>query len=501
MTKKQIIVLGTVLGLALIGLVLIQAQYFSTAFELKKAQFDDAVNRTLGEVVAYIEDVDRIKQAEEGKSVLEGSEIIFGDSIGIYPQAIIKSGQVLKLTDYEDDELSNKDNQIFSTHSPSGMASSLLKYQKIAREQFQQQAKYNALSQDFDKYSRSLETQLKGIDLNVIIGERLRDNGIKTEFQFAIKEDDRFIIMSEYFVNRQSEYTYRKRMFARENGPKTDLYLTLPIQMQDKAGFLWILIPNIVITIILMVSFMYCLIVIVRQKRLSAIKNDFINNMTHEFKTPISTISLASQMLKEENVKTNPETIAHISDIIKDESKRLTFQVEKVLQSALFTDSRIRLKLKNVHMNELVENQLNKFCLKVEDKGGKLLWHLDAEQDEVYVDDVYMTNVITNLLDNAIKYCVETPEIGVYTRNKEENIIISVIDNGIGIAAKDQKLIFERFYRVSTGNLHDVKGFGLGLPYVKTIVEAHYGKVQLESVLNKGSRFDIILPLCIKKKK
>ena len=190
-----------------------------------------------------------------------------------------------------------------------------------------------------------------------------------------------------------------------------------------------------------------------------------------------------------------------IATIIRDESKRLTFQVERVLQTALFTETRMKLKSKNININQLIEDLLPKFCLRVEDKGGQVFGHLDAMQDEVVADEVHITNVISNLVDNAIKYCAKAPEISIYTRNKEKDIIISVIDNGIGIAKKDQKLIFERFYRVSTGNLHDVKGFGLGLSYVKKIVEAHGGRVEVESTPGKGSCFDIILPLSTKKEK
>ena len=152
-------------------------------------------------------------------------------------------------------------------------------------------------------------------------------------------------------------------------------------------------------------------------------------------------------------------------------------------------------------MNQLIEDLLPKFSLRVEYKGGKFSAYLEADQDEVLADEVHVTNVISNLVDNAIKYCVKPPEITIYTRNKDKEIVISVIDNGIGIAKKDQKLIFERFYRVSTGNLHDVKGFGLGLSYVKKIVEAHGGRIDVESSLEKGSCFDIILPLTVKKQK
>ena len=223
--------------------------------------------------------------------------------------------------------------------------------------------------------------------------------------------------------------------------------------------------------------------------------------MTHEFKTPIATISLAAQMLKDGAISYEPNSIGHIAGIIRDESKRLTIQVEKVLQTALFTESRIRMKIKNVNINEVVENIVPKFALRVENEGGNLYCYLEADKDAILADEVHITNVISNLLDNAIKYCVKTPEISVYTRNINNEIIVSVIDNGIGIATKEQKMIFERFYRVSTGNLHNVKGFGLGLSYVKAIVEGHGGRIEVESVEGKGSRFDLILPLAIKKDK
>ena len=294
--------------------------------------------------------------------------------------------------------------------------------------------------------------------------------------------------------------TLSRKIFSGESSSAI-LYLKFPDASSDTAGSVWMVLPGVLITIAIVFCAVFCLIVIVRQKKLSVIKNDFINNMTHEFKTPIATISLASQMLKDGAVTNTPETIDRVATIIRDESKRLTFQVERVLQTALFTETRMKLKLKNININQLIEDLLPKFSLRVEDKGGKFSAYLEADQDEVLADEVHVTNVISNLVDNAIKYCVKPPEITIYTRNKDKEIIISVIDNGIGIAKKDQKLIFERFYRVSTGNLHDVKGFGLGLSYVKKIVEAHGGRIDVESSLEKGSCFDIILPLTVKKQK
>ncbi|MDE7074979.1 MAG: HAMP domain-containing histidine kinase, partial [Odoribacter sp.] len=363
----------------------------------------------------------------------------------------------------------------------------------------------STLGKDYDlvvkKVEKSVEERLSCVNLEEILAERLKSNGIDLPFEFAIKEKDQFVRMSQNFFNRHSDYLYNRKLFFGQVESVATLFVIFPDYSHSCWSSILLLLPSLIITVLLVLCFVFCIAVIVRQKKLSVIKNDFINNMTHEFKTPIATISLAAQMLKDGAVNHESNAIQHIAGIIRDESKRLTYQVEKVLQTALFTESRMRLKLKNVNLNEVIENLVTKFRLRVEDKGGMLFGYFEADCNEVFADEVHLTNVVSNLLDNAIKYCVKAPEISVYTRNKDNEIIISVIDNGIGIAAKEQKLIFERFYRVSTGNLHDVKGFGLGLSYVKNIVEAHGGRIEVESAEGKGSCFNVILPLARKKQK
>ena len=227
-------------------------------------------------------------------------------------------------------------------------------------------------------------------------------------------------------------------------------------------------------------------------------KNDFINNMTHEFKTPISTISLAAQMLNDKSVLKSPKMLEHISNVINDETKRLRFQVEKVLQMSMFDRQRATLKLQTVDANEVIDNVVHTFKLKVEKYGGRIEAILGAEKAEVNVDEMHFTNVIFNLLDNAVKYRREdTPlMLNVTTRDISDNRLqITVADNGIGIRKEDLKKIFEKFYRVSTGNRHDVKGFGLGLAYVQRILRELNGHISVESELNHGTKFIITLPL------
>ena len=510
MRKKQIIILGVVMGVALLGLIFTQARYFQTAFKLKKAQFDYLVNKSIDQVINKIEEKNRETQIQDpkpadlhrwdGKGLVHENPLTLGiqpDLQGHENMSIVIDYTVCPLN-YDDKDAGAS--EVFGRKGNPSLINSIEKSRKELK---------NSLGKEYDlvvvtksgEVQKSLEEWLQGIDLDQLIGEYLKNNGVNAKFEYAVKEKSQFVVMSQHFFNRHSDYTYNRKMFLGDSQNAATLFLIFPDQTHDLLSSIFLLLPSLIITVLLVLCFGFCIIVIVRQKKLSAIKNDFINNMTHEFKTPIATISLAAQMLKDGAVNNSPSTIDHIAGIIRDESKRLTFQVEKVLQTALFTETRMKLKLKNINLNDVVESLVTKFSLRVEDKGGQLYYYPEADQDEIFADEVHITNVISNLLDNAIKYCIKVPEISVYTRNKGNEIIISVIDNGIGIAAKEQKMIFERFYRVSTGNLHDVKGFGLGLSYVKTIVEAHNGRIEVESAEGKGSRFDIILPLTSKKQK
>jgi signal transduction histidine kinase len=227
-------------------------------------------------------------------------------------------------------------------------------------------------------------------------------------------------------------------------------------------------------------------------------KNDFINNMTHEFKTPISSISLAAQMLNDQSVRKSPTMLQQISTVINDETKRLRFQVEKVLQMSMFEGRKATLKLQEVDANAVIFNIVNTFKLKVEKHSGRITANLDAMNGLVEVDEMHFTNVIFNLLDNAVKYRREDEplQLTVASRNLSgERLEITIADNGIGIAKEDQKKIFDKFFRVSTGNRHDVKGFGLGLAYVKKMVTELGGEISVESQINVGTKFIIILPL------
>lgn len=252
---------------------------------------------------------------------------------------------------------------------------------------------------------------------------------------------------------------------------------------------------SILITLFVLTLFSLALYIIFKQKRLSEMKNDFVNNMTHELKTPISTISLASQMLNDKSIPDEQKNLAHISRIIQTESKQLGFQVERVLQMAIFDHGQLKLKQEEINLHELIETVAQNFLLQIDKRAGKLEFLPEAEDPVIKGDTMHITNVISNLMENALKYTKQTPLIRVLTKNESGGITLSVIDNGIGINKEDQKRIFDKFYRVPTGNIHNVKGFGLGLSYVKLIVDQHKGTIGIKSDSDKGSRFDIHLPL------
>ena len=250
-------------------------------------------------------------------------------------------------------------------------------------------------------------------------------------------------------------------------------------------------------TLIIVAAFFLTVSALLRQKKLSAIKNDFINNMTHEFKTPLATISLAVDALRNEKVSQDKEKSEYFSSIIKEENKRMNKHVETILQSALLDRQEVRLNLKPIHVHDVIRDVLENFTLQLQHKHGKAELNLNAANDLISADEVHFTNLISNLIDNAIKYSKDNQDLylKISTLNTNRHLVFRIEDNGIGMSKESQRRIFEKFYRAHTGNIHNVKGFGLGLSYVKTMIDAHNGKIKVDSTLGKGTTFTIELHL------
>lgn len=263
------------------------------------------------------------------------------------------------------------------------------------------------------------------------------------------------------------------------------------IEVDNSSMSPWIYVS--VIFILILLFFGYSLNIIIRQKRLSEIKTDFINNMTHELKTPISTIGLSSEMLMKTNAE-DGEKVKRYASIIYKENKRLENQVERVLNVAKIDKEKLVLKKELLDVHKLIKEAKDNFEFNQLENGGKIILELNASIGEINADTVHVTNVIYNLLDNAVKYCDKAPEVVLSTRNDKKGLTIEVSDNGIGMKREDLKMIFDKFYRVPTGNLHNVKGFGLGLYYVKLIIEAHEGKIEVRSIFGKGTTFILWFP-------
>jgi two-component system phosphate regulon sensor histidine kinase PhoR len=254
-----------------------------------------------------------------------------------------------------------------------------------------------------------------------------------------------------------------------------------------------IIVAAIVFTLIIFAAFYLTVNTMIRQKKLSEIKNDFINNMTHEFKTPIATISLAVDAIKNEKVQKDVEKLGYFSGIIKEENQRMNRQVETILKSALMDRQEVQLNLRPLHVHEIIRDVADNFILRLQEKQGMLETELSATDDLIEGDEVHISNLVNNLMDNAVKYSKENvpPVIRLVTSSNGKKFTIRIEDNGIGMSRETLKRIFEKFYRAHTGNIHNVKGFGLGLSYVKNVVEAHNGTIKAESTLGKGSCFTI----------
>lgn len=254
-------------------------------------------------------------------------------------------------------------------------------------------------------------------------------------------------------------------------------------------------IGSIVFTLFIMFAFFITVRTLLNQKKLSEIKSDFINNMTHEFKTPLATISLAVDALNNEKVLKDETKLSYFRGIIKEENKRMNRHVETILQAATLEKQDLTLNKKRCHGHEIIRNVVDNYKLVLQEKQGIAITQLNARNDEIFVDEQHFTNLINNLLDNAIKYSKDAPEVTITTHSTSKSLVIKIDDKGIGMSKESVKRIFEKFYRAHTGNIHNVKGFGLGMTYVKTIVDAHKGRIKVDSVLGKGSSFLVEIPL------
>ena len=346
---------------------------------------------------------------------------------------------------------------------------------------------------------KPLEERIEKDALDSLIKSSLNEYGIDIDYAFAVRSyfgDSLQLIKGETYDKNLKTTPYRAGLFPQSLFSKSyELLLYFP----GKQMFLWrqtgpMLLLTIVFVIIITGCFAYTIRTIIRQKRFAGHTVDFINNMTHEFKTPISTVKLACEAIMRPDSLSNPDKIARYSEMIQNENRRMSVQAEKILQMAVLEEGDYDLKITEVDILQVIRRVVESERLHVEHRGGTITLSLEAKRHTISADEVHISNIINNLLDNANKYSDDVPTISVATKNIDKDIVISIEDRGKGIAKSDQRFVFDKYFRVSSGNRHDVKGFGLGLSYVKLMTEAMGGAIVLKSELGKGTRISLSFP-------
>ncbi|MCI6504347.1 MAG: HAMP domain-containing histidine kinase [Prevotella sp.] len=514
MRKSTIWAIAIIMGMSFVGLLWIQVSYIEEMAKMKREQFDESVTRALYQAARNLELNETLRFLE--KDVNETERKAFSTVTETrndnYGGAVQRSHQY---------SVAGDDGTIYSSFelrtialSPQKMQKGLLvksdksaisdaqkSMQQIVRNRYVYQKAlldevvYSIL---YTASEKPLRDRINFKQLDQDIRSELLNNGIDLQYHFSVQASDgREVYRCPDYTEEGKDITYSQILFRNDPTAKTG---TVTVHFPDINSYIYssvhFMIPALVFTGVLLVTFIFTIVVIFRQKRFSEMRNDFVNNMTHELKTPISSISLASQMLNDQSVKKSEQMITHLGGVINDESKRLRFLVEKVLQMSMFDRKKSIFKMRELDINELVEGIANSFKLRVEHTGGHVYTEVEAVNSSVFVEEVHFSNAIFNLMDNAVKYCKPDEPLSIYLRTwnpTAEKVSISIRDTGIGIKKDNLKKIFERFYRVHTGNRHDVKGFGLGLAYVKKVIDQHKGTIHVDSEYGKGTTFTITI--------
>lgn len=513
MKRKTILLLATFFFLVITGIILIQLYWIQNAINITGQQFRYNANKALESVVLDLEEqelIDRILEEidpESSDSVtaivpansplarkLQGNNSdsklleLYGINETSKPVYITNAGQKIYISAKE---ISPIPEEVINEPSAQAISSGLSK--RVTN-------KIIYLENIMEKILKStpeIRDRINPDKINRQIRIALNNAGIHLAYEFAIRSGRLGTIWSTPgFTNKPGTNKFIMQLFPNDPVPSQNQIVLYCHQEQQykftKIGSLGIL--SLIFTALLLLLSTGTFIIIFRQKKISEIRNDFINNMTHELKTPISTISLASQMLADKSIPEKDKNIGHLAEIINDESTRLRLQVEKVLQMAIFEKVRTRLNLVRIDIHNIIDKSVDNFTLQIANCSATLVKDFQAADPVAMVDEVHFLNIISNLIDNALKYSGEEPKVTISTRNVKKGIQIIVEDNGIGISKENLKRIFDKFYRAHSGNVHNVKGFGLGLSYVKKIIEDHDGSVRVESQLNKGTKFILFIP-------
>lgn len=514
MNKRLFPLLIGLMSLALLGIVFVQGYWISNAFSTKEEQFTLGVRQLLIDVARQIQ----LRETEDYYQLYSGlvdsidapeninvTELIYRivnedkNETVIFSDGIIEEDYKLSsyFFEFEFDSIAFKKitnqkttTKIISSLDDQGQVTQTIvdfdRLRDFERKQFEEAVSNIASRMPLHKRVGAKEVQR-------LIESEAAERGIKSKFEFAIYSHDLATkVRSKYFqLNPQS--TYGVPLFVND-AFETQYQLFVNFSDKNKEilnSLLGMALLSLIFTAIIIVTYSNTLSQLLRQRQISRIKTDFINNMTHEFKTPIATINLALDAMKNPKVADDKEFIARYLKMIRDENRRMHAQVENVLRISKLERNQLDLPKARIKLHEIIEDAVSHVNLMVDNRLGQIKIHFDASKSSVLGNELHLTNVMVNVLDNAIKYSEEAPEIEISTENVKNTIILKVADNGIGMSKAAQKRIFEKFYRESTGDIHNVKGHGLGLAYVKRILDDHNAEIFVESEKGKGSTFII----------
>jgi signal transduction histidine kinase len=508
--STALIILGS---LALLGIIVVQLSWIRNALSISQESFNTAVNSALATTV------DQLEKKEDILFITEKIHLNF-DSLAPPPPPLpqsqgmprpshdgraIDSVVIIRQADPEMHE------RVVTTHEFATSAqrdSNTLKdreiivtsYDRIEKKVRKMNDVIREIVVETENKNLGIESRLDTFSLLKELNKALSDNGIHHPYEFAVVSQGKPASLSLRSRNFKDEFrnmAFKVSLFPNDLIPKQNFLLVyFPGQQSHlfKSMSLW-MISSLIFTLTMLVVFIVTILALLKQKKISDIKTDFINNMTHELKTPLATISLAVDSINNPRVIEDPALIRNYTQVIREENARMNTHVEQVLQMALFDRREFKFEFVPVDMHDLLKKAVESIRLQVEKKQGYITLDLQASTAIVQGDEVHLLNCMLNLLDNANKYSPEKPEITIYTKSNGQNIILGFSDKGVGMTRETQKRIFEKFYRIPTGNIHNVKGFGLGLSYAKAIVDAHRGAISVSSEAGVGSRIEISLPL------
>lgn len=488
MKARYLQILVVLSAVAVAGLIALQVYWVNNTFILREQDFGGSVSKALTHVAEKLEKDEAIKlaavQASRPSIKVTGAgknNIILSygkKDVNVVNQAML-------------DE--SRDSAFYAKLGESGVDQSEI----LKQAGFLDDIMGGIMEVDI---YRDIDERVDSTRLDSMIQAELEKHGIKAKYEYAVfnklRQPEIISKENEPYVEQFLSEGYKTQLFP--NDPNSDVNY-LRVWFPNQRGYLLRSMISMlgisgILLLVIMLLFSYSIRTIYRQKKLSDIKNDFINNMTHELKTPIATISLACEAMNDPDMQQSTRAMSTYIGMINEENKRLGVLVENVLRTAIFEQGEMQLRVNKVDMHAVIEQVIRNIEIQIKKKKGEIVKHLDAGAAVVEGDSLHLTNVVYNLIDNAIKYSDISPKIEIYTRDEIDGIAIAFKDNGIGITRENQRKIFDKLYRVPTGNVHNVKGFGLGLSYVKGVIEKHGGYVEVASEVKKGSTFTIHIP-------